>query len=158
MPRVACATDRPPLLSKRVDSLMPYFPFGVPSSVPPSCSFRSRLPCLGLFPLRGVTGIVHSVRENTFSHYVPPSGFLNLSAVYSDCQHRGPIASHNHVQGSSVQGFLSYRSLPDSSSVRALVASGPFSLPAAETTSFHFQDPHLQGFTPRSEAFFRFGV
>jgi hypothetical protein len=158
MPRVACTTDRPPLLSKRVHSLMLDFPFGVPSSVPPSCPFRSLLPCLGFFPLRGNTGIVHSVRENTFSHYVPPSGFLDLSAVYSDFQFRGLIASHNHVQGSSVQGFLSFRSLPDSSSVRTLIALGPFRSPVAETSSFHFQDPHLQGFTPRSEAFFRFGV
>jgi hypothetical protein len=81
------------------------FPFGVPSFVPPSDLFRSRLPYLGFFPLRDVTGAVHSTQKHTRSCYVPPTDFLSLSTVCSDYRLRGLIPSHNRVQGFPFRGF-----------------------------------------------------
>lgn len=74
--------------------------FGVPSSVPPLGRFRSPLPYLGSAPLRDNVRSRLLTREYTFSRYVPPSGFLNLSAVYSDSERCGLVPSRSHVQGS----------------------------------------------------------
>jgi hypothetical protein len=47
--------------------------------------------------------------------YVPPLGFLNLSAVYSASRLCGLIPYRSHVQDFPVQGFLISRSRPNSS-------------------------------------------
>jgi len=39
-------------------------------------------------------------------HYVPPSGFLNLSTVYAASTLYRLVSSCNHVYGFPVQGFL----------------------------------------------------
>jgi len=86
----ACTTDRPPPFARRVHSLVLTFPFGVPSSVPPSDLFQGRLPYLVFFPLRDITGAVHQhgstrspamFRPQAFSasrRLAPTTGFVGL--------------------------------------------------------------------------------
>jgi hypothetical protein len=93
------------------------FPFGVPSSVPPSDLFQGRLPYLVFFPLRDITGAVHQhgsthspamFRPQTFSasrRLAPTTGFVGL------------FHPTHRVQGSPFRGFsrstasLTYRQL-----------------------------------------------
>jgi len=158
MPCAACTTDRPPPFARRVHPLVLVFPFGVPTSVPPSGLFRSRLPYLAFFPLRDITGAVHQhgstrspamFRPQTFSasrRLAPTTGFVGL------------FHPTHRVQGCSVQGFLPLHSLADSSSARPLMALRPFRSQMAEASCCHFQVPHLQGLNLRTKAFVRFGV
>jgi hypothetical protein len=50
-----------------------------------SCPFpyRDQADCQGLFPLRDITGCVHSTRGFPSPRYVPSAGVLNLSTAFS---------------------------------------------------------------------------
>jgi hypothetical protein len=112
----------------------PTVPWGEPQVSPPrSLLFRvpscrlllrlfgggDRLPGFG--PHRGVVGCVHLARGFPEPRYVPPSGFLDLSAVSSALRLCGFVSPRSHVQDSSVQGVLSPRShLPSSGRATSL--------------------------------------
>jgi hypothetical protein len=147
-------TDRSPSLAKRVHSLVSASPLRSYFARPPGPSFQSGLSCQGFVPLRGVTGGVHLAQELSDSHYVPSSGFLNLSTVCATFQRRGLIASRSHVQGFPFRGF--------SRSTGELVRRQP--MPPCRLRRFarwlascHVPTVRLRGLAPWTDAFRRVG-
>jgi hypothetical protein len=123
---------------------------------PPGYSSRSNLSGQGFFPLRDVTGAVHSARENTLSRFIPPAGFLSLSTACSVSGFVGLLHPTATCRVFTVQGFLPIRSRPDSSPGRAPLSlpERPLTTEVAATASLS----RLRGFDPRTEAFFKVGV
>jgi hypothetical protein len=132
----------------------PLLLFGVSSPVLLASSFRGGLSCRGFVPLRGVTGGVHLARELSFSHYVPSSGFLNLSTVCATFQRRGLIASRSHVQGFPFRGFS--RSTGGPTRHRP-VPPCRFHPRARRLASCHASMVRLRGLAPWCDAFRRVG-
>jgi hypothetical protein len=81
----------------------------------------SRLPLsrqpilLGFLPFARHRRSRPPTREYTFSRYVPPTGFLNLSTACSASGFAGLLHPAATCRVLSVQGFLPIRSRPDSS-------------------------------------------
>jgi hypothetical protein len=82
-PATASSTDRPPSLASRVHALVPFLPFGVPSSILPPPPFGAGRPVR--VPSLFATSPTVSTRCRSFpsSRYVPSSGFLSLSTACS---------------------------------------------------------------------------
>jgi hypothetical protein len=109
----------------------------------------------GSVPLRGIIRPVHSTRQLPRSRYVPPSGFLNLSAVCSGPNFAGLFHPATTSRVHPVQGLLppcSY--LPSSGRTAPMPLFAPRSPPES---SCHARHPRLRGFFPHEEAFLRFG-
>lgn len=120
----------------------------------PARPFRAELHCLGFRPPRGITGVRPRSREIPTPRSVPPSGFLNLSAVCSALRLRGLVASRSHVQGLfSFRGFfLRAATLPR----RKDPAPLPLCLAGSPTcVGVHLRCPRLRGVSPRGAAFLR---
>jgi hypothetical protein len=131
-----------------------------------SSFLRSPAPCLSagdapaqvFAPLRGMTAARPLHAEDANLRYVPPSGFLNLSTVYSAPRRCRSVSPRNHVQDSRpVQGLLSPRSRDASSAPRCPLAVEPASLCISKGDAPTKTASRLRGFHPRGDAFRGFG-
>jgi hypothetical protein len=104
------------LLRRRVHPSLTTLLFRVPSRqiLAPVLSVRS-FACLGFFPLRDFTPAHPLFVSLPETHYVPLSGFLNLSAVFSARTFAGLFHPATTSRVHPVQGLLSFRSHPPSS-------------------------------------------
>jgi len=133
----------------------PLLLFGVSSSILPASSFEwPVLPRVSSL-FAALPAGVHLARELSDSHYVPSSGFLNLSTVCATYRRRGLIASHGHVQGFPFRGF----SRPTGGSTRRRpVPPCRFRRRAHRLAGCHTTTARLRGFAPWTDAFRRVGV
>jgi hypothetical protein len=75
--------------------------------------YRDQADCQGLFPLRDITGCVHSTRGFPSPRYVPSAGILNLSTAFSASGSAGLF----HPAAAS-RDICSFRGLPSQRSCR----------------------------------------
>jgi hypothetical protein len=98
---------------------------------------------------------VHLAWKFSGFHYVPPSGFLNLSAACSTLRRCGLITSRSHVQGSPFRGF----SRPTAVLIHHQVVPPCRSRPRTHRlASCHARTTRLRGLAPWTDAFRRVGV
>lgn len=84
--------------------------------------------------------------------YVPPSGFLDLSAVSSALRLRGFVAPRSHVQDFSVQGVC-LSAQPPSLVGKSVPPCRWTSCRSPPEGSCHDRGPRLRGLPPRGAAF-----
>jgi len=127
--------------------------YGVSLPLLPAVSFEPALRCQGLFPLRDIIGRCPLAREIPLSRYVPSSGFLNPSTVYSTARLCGLIASRCHAQGSLRSGVSP--TLQPSPTRRRVVPPYRCRPIACRQAGCHDRTSRLRGFTPQLGAFLR---
>jgi hypothetical protein len=132
--------------------------FRVPSPEPLAASGKLLLPAKAFGPLRDTTRFRPLVAGHPKSHYVPPSGFLNLSAAFSESERHKLISSCNRVQGSLPFKDFSLRTaaIPHRDGLCPLVVTA--SLLEAAEHRFLLGLGQLRGFAPCEDAFFSTGV
>jgi len=96
----------------------------------------------------GVTIPLSRVREIPLSRYVPPSGFLSPSTVYSSARLCGLVASRCHVQGSLRSGVSP--GLQPSPSRRRAVPPCRCRPTAHRQAGCHDGTSRLRGFVPQT--------
>jgi len=170
-PSVTDPTDRPPTLSNRVHSLVPSVLFGVPSPALPACTTRrdTRVSNRGWRPLLPRISSLIATSPAAFTipcpdtdtrgfpgpHFVPSSGFLNPSTVFSATDFAGlfhPAATSRvrlrpGVSPDPQRATARHRRLPP-------CRSTPHTHRQA---GCHARRRRLRGVAPRIDAFHEFG-
>jgi hypothetical protein len=120
-------------------------------------------PTQGLFPHRGIVGARPQLRRLPSPRYVPSSGFLNLSTVFSALRLCELIPSRSHVQGCRRSGAslpaqtdaLIERRFPLAVVLMTTARVGPsgsLTRYPPRSPSSALMRPRLRGFTPREGA------
>jgi hypothetical protein len=122
----------------------------------PLPTFRCRaIPTQSFCPPRGIAVAVHFARGLPNPHYVPPSGFLNLSAACSGPDSTGLFHPATTSRVLPVQGLPASCSRSASSATRAPL---PLSTrPSPSGDDGRAPCPRLRGFDPQEVAFLGFG-